>query len=79
MLTVEELKALEIGDWVWIIALKDDWIKAHNGKYYHIQQPIDSLTDKELCCGWQGYSTAFEYSKYGEYWIAYKNKELAER
>lgn len=77
-LTIEELKALPIGDWVWIVVLKSDCInKAHNGKYYHIQH-CGSFGDKELWCGWQGYGTAFEYSDYGTKWIAYKNKEQAE-
>ena len=77
-LTIERLKSLEVGDWVWIIVLKEDWVnKAHNGKYYQIQQSLDELIDKELWCGWQGYGTAFEYSNYGTKWLAYKNKEQA--
>ena len=78
-LTIEELRNLEVGDWVWGVVLKSDWVhKAHNGKYYQIQQSLDELIDKELRCGWQGYSTAFEYSDYGTKWIAYKNKEQSE-
>ena len=44
MLTIEELKKLEIGDWIWLISLKEDYIhKAHHGKYYQIQQPLAEL------------------------------------
>lgn len=77
-LTIEQLKSLEVGDWVWIVVLKNDLVnKAHNGKYYHIQH-CGGWGDKELWCGWQGYGTVFNYSDYGTKWVAYKNKEQAE-
>lgn len=79
MLTIEELRNLSIGEWVWIVVLKEDRInKAHHGKYYQIHQMLEELADKELWCGWQGYSTAFEYKDYGTKWLAYRNKEEAE-
>lgn len=78
MLTVDEIKALKVGDWIWIIVLKGDRINAEDkGRYYHINNASEFGED-ELWCGWKGYCTAFEYKDYGDKWIAYKNKELSE-
>lgn len=70
MLTVEELKALKIGDWVYIVN------KEYGFSTYE-RKPISAndryfITCRE-CKRW-GYS----YSDYGKKWIAYKNKEQAE-
>lgn len=77
-LTIEQLKALEVGDWVWVIVLKGDNVNdEHSGRYYHIQ-PNMGFESTELWCGWLGYGTAFKYSDYGKMWLVYKNKEQAE-
>lgn len=75
-LTIEQLKELQVGDWVWIIVLSFDGVNnPHKGDYYRIHP---YLMDGELSCGWRGYTTAFKYSDYGDKWLAYKNKEQAE-
>lgn len=67
-LTIEQLKALEVGDWVWI---KDNlgekyWrVYSNEGKHLLILAS-DCITDR------------FLYSDYGKTWLAYKNKEQAE-
>lgn len=69
-LTIEELKALPIGDWVWIVFGSN-----HHGLYWEIVEigdiKIDVRSTDErflyLC-----------YDGYGTKWLAYKNKEQAE-
>lgn len=69
-LTIEELKNLEVGDWVWIIDTDSG-----NGTYA-----------QTFCVGKDmlQFSTALNmlpphiYSDYGKTWLAYKNKEQAE-
>lgn len=66
-LTIEELKALPVGDWVWIIN------KQFNVLRYYQQS-------KKCCEAFSVYGecySTFLYSDYGTKWIAYKNKELA--
>lgn len=71
-LTVKELKALEVGDWVWITTT------TNKGEYYQIGYS-DYLEDENA---FVAYSLHYElnvfYSDYGTKWTAYKNKELAE-
>lgn len=67
-LTIEELKALPVGDWVWVVNLQEK-----SGVYH--RKSFNS--DKELLV----ISIAmagFPYYNYGKTWIAYKNKEQAE-
>lgn len=74
-LTIEELEALPIGDWVWVKVLKPDYSsRDYNGEYCRIVPPY---TDG-LCYGWQGSGGFYKYSDYGSKWLAYKNKEQAE-
>lgn len=74
-LTIEELKALEVGDWVWVKVLKPDYPRRdYDGEYCRITPPyIDGL-----CYGWQGSGGFYKYEDYGICWLAYKNKEQAE-
>ncbi len=75
-LTVEELKALEYGDWVWIVILKKGQYHDFSDMgYYEKSAMFDS---DERFVGWRGYGTCFLYEYYGVCWIAYKNKEQAE-
>lgn len=67
-LTIEQLKALEVGDWVWIES-------ETYGKTYAVIE--DSIQDGVLLSavslfGW------LNYADYGKTWLAYKNKEQAE-
>lgn len=69
-LTIEELKELKIGDWVWIITehySRYIWIEDTAGKCLHYQySDIENMV------------FTFNYSDYGTKWLAYKNKEQAE-
>lgn len=66
-LTIEELKALEVGDWVWI----DDGICKGYRK-------ITLTSVHGMCLGASDSLNTFRYRDYGKTWLAYKNKEQAE-
>lgn len=67
-LTIEELKAMQVGDWVWVVKDKQD------GRYYTIVENNNAYIFVQCFGGW----ITFEYSDYGIKWTAYKNKEQAE-
>ena len=70
-LTIEELKALEVGDWVWVEA-----INAPNSLfrgYYQIRPNAER--SKLIFCGIEH---DYSITDYGTKWLAYKNKEQAE-
>lgn len=67
-LTIEELKSLKVGDWVWVES-------ETYGKTYSIVNDIDKdgvLFSAISLYGW------LAYCNYGNTWLAYKNKEQAE-
>lgn len=64
-LTIEELKALQVGDWVWVINLCKN-----RGTYRRI-------TAFPSARGLY-FDKIFDYEDYGRLWLAYKNKEQAE-
>lgn len=70
-LTIEQLKKLEVGDWVWIVSLEKNV-----GVYSKIEEYIDPITMRQFTQlkGLRGLS----YDNYGKKWLAYKNKEQAE-
>lgn len=69
-LTIEQLKALEVGDWVWLID------KVGDTKSYW---SISENTNEYLLVYQECYSFGtLAYSDYGKTWLAYKNKEQAE-
>ena len=69
-LTIKELKALPLGEWVWIV---DKETPQHTG-YYKID--LFAVSHLHLV---QGLSKAvIPFSTYGTEWFAYKNKEEAE-
>ena len=70
-LTIEHLKSLEVGDWVWIV---DENFK--NGRYREILgcDDLGNFYLSAYCASRNIYSIA----DYGTKWIAYKNKEQAE-
>ncbi len=74
-LSIEELKAMELGDWVWIVEKENAYPNNYfHGEYCHITPPyIDGL-----CDGWRGRGGCYKYSDFGTKWLAYKNKEQAE-
>lgn len=61
-LTIEELKRLEVVDWVWIKDIEDE----REGFYYQLD-----YSDKTNF-------GIYEYFNYGKTWQAWKNKEQAE-
>ena len=68
-LTIDELKSLEVGDWVWVIT------PTNNGEYYE----KGFASDNEAFVGYSlHYQVEVLYSDYGTKWLAYKNKEQAE-
>lgn len=71
-LTIEELKALPLGEWVWVI----DKCIYGNGIYCTIDCQDE---DAPYCILSSCINTQiYEFSKYGKTWLAYKNKEQAE-
>lgn len=69
-LTIEQLKALEVGDWVWIV---DKEIINYTGYFKII------VIDSECSLFTQIYhNTVYRCSEYGTRWVAYKNKEQSE-
>ncbi len=64
-LTIEEIKQLKYGDWV--------WIKTNNSQYLRVNFSSEILSGETLC----GIKTYY-YADYGKTWVAYKNKEQAE-
>lgn len=61
-LTIDELRALKAGDWVWIVDFEDE----RNDFYFQLD-----YSDKTNF-------GIYNYSNYGKTWLAYKNKEQAE-
>ena len=74
-LTIEELKALEVGDWVWVVGLES----GHG--YYRCIAPSKygetaySLREAFLWCA---NDVMLSMKNYGKTWIAYNNKQEAE-
>ncbi len=82
MLTVEELKALKVGDWIWIVEKTGTSQNLCNGRYFvkclqsqEMQDLQTSFLGKTIHNNLGSY---FWYKNYGKSWIAYKNKEEAE-
>lgn len=64
-LTIEELKALEVGDWIWVVGKEPD-------RACYLQK--DTRSEQRF----NQLSWSLSYSDYGKTWLAYKNKEQAE-
>ncbi|MDE7089841.1 MAG: hypothetical protein K2O54_06950, partial [Prevotella sp.] len=71
-LTLNELRSLEVGDWVWVIyplGSDGEYIcKGYHSSDAHFEE---SPSYKAFCSE----KRKFLYSTYGETWLAYKNKE----
>ncbi|MCH5315446.1 MAG: hypothetical protein J1E81_06000 [Eubacterium sp.] len=67
-LTIEELKALPKGEWVWVVEI------GYTGNYHRVHSHhnicITTVCERRYCY--------LKYSDYGTKWSAYKNKEIAE-
>lgn len=69
-LTIDELRNLEVGDWVWVITehySRYVWIFNTEGECLHYQ--YSDIENRVL---------TLSYYDYGTKWLAYKNKEQAE-
>lgn len=76
-LTIEQLKALPVGDWVWVVfPTVPDLMEST----YIRKSPSsdDSRLYDALDVDDEGKETFMCYSSYGKTWLAYKNKEAAE-
>ena len=81
-LTIDEVKSLKEGDWLWIIKSgKNEYptLQQETAKYYVAQSSYRSsdgavgrifATNTGL--------TLFLYEEYGDTWVAYRNKEQAD-
>lgn len=67
MLTIEELKDLNVGDWVWVVC-------CIAGTYATKTAQNDERLEYQTIIA-QSY---LDYADYGKTWLAYKNKEEAE-
>lgn len=69
-LTVEELKQLEAGDWVWIV--DEEWVE---GRYREIA--IQNEREPNIFYTVSPFAPArvYSYSDYGAKWVAYVNKQ----
>lgn len=71
-LTIEELKALSIGDFVWMVSLLKGYIPT---SYHEITWGVSEELFYTLS---NGMRNCVIYADYGRTWLAYKNKEQAE-
>lgn len=70
-LTIEELKSLKVGDWVWV-----ETPDHNNGQYLQVHYGgVNSIQCYKLK---SENELLLFYSDYGTKWLAYKNKEQAE-
>ena len=77
-LTIEELKALEVGDWVWVVDTeRQEQFYARKDAECEIKV-IGDNSEEEFAYTTADEFGAFGYSDYGNTWLAYKNKEQAE-
>lgn len=68
-LTIDELKALEVGDWVWLIYLENN-----DREYAKIMSNGKDMM--QFCTAFP--LPPYIYSDYGKTWLTYKSKEQAE-
>lgn len=74
-LTIEELKILSNGDWIWVDCLTNHLTNMR--KFYF--QKLGNDEDNDGIYGESRYLLGFlPFEIYGKDWIAYKNKEYAE-
>lgn len=72
-LTIDELKALQVGDWVWVI---DEDFK--NGRYREITFQNELEPTLFYVSSYSNPAKVYNFTDYGTKWLAYKNKEFAE-
>lgn len=68
-LTLDELRQMQIGDWVWIDVLHSkETVSSYYRKYDGYKQ------DEIFWCGYPGIGFRFFYEDYGKTWLAYRQK-----
>lgn len=77
-LTIEELKALPIGEWVWVENILGTKLVVDFRNGYYRKGLQDNKPDEHFTTSWYSYNLFFNYNLYGKTWLAYKNKEQAE-
>lgn len=78
-LTLEELRALDVFEWLWveiIIPTKRQTFYGTKSSYYQV---FEDYTDgNSICCGRPGTLQEFEYDDYGKTWLAYRRRPEVE-
>lgn len=77
-LTIEQLKSLEVGDWVWVENILGTKLVIDFRNGYYRKGLQDNKPDEHFTTSWYSYNLFFNYNLYGKTWLAYKNKEEAE-
>ena len=72
-LTIDELNALQVGDWVWVV---DEDFK--DGRYREITIQNEIEPTLFYVSSYSNPAKVYNYSDYGKTWLAYKNKEQTE-
>lgn len=83
MLTIEELKNSQVGDWIWVEGLTFGEEGYYGlSAYLRISNPSpNELEDLSYLPFSRGFGTKLErlnYANYGDKWLAFKNKEEAD-
>lgn len=73
-LTIEELNALEVGDYVWLVDTQNEWEDYYRKLDCLFEYELEELIRFESIDDMQ---TVY-FNDYGTKWLAYKNKEQAE-
>lgn len=75
-LTIAELQALHVGDWLWVI---DRFSEYSVERTYYAQILFNPITDIAAVLGSdEQHCSCYSIEDYGIKWFAYKNKEQAE-
>lgn len=72
-LTIEQLKALKVGDWVWVVNTEKQ--ESMYAKFSHCYNSFGRMA---YCFETVGYTFHLFEEDYDTKWAAYKNKEYAE-
>lgn len=71
-LTLDELREMELQQWVWIETKMPFDCKEKVTAYY--SKHYDYTHDTAFCCGYPGITFSFDYADYGKTWLAYRRK-----
>lgn len=77
-LTIDELKALPVGEWVWIRVLDKEGFGINFPTQLYLQKADVIVGDHYFPFVMNEVDDGLDYRMYGTDWLAYKNKEFAE-